>query len=237
MWSLAVDPSLASLTLLAAFGAGLLSVLSPCVVPLIPGYLAYLAGLSLKEARPSPVTRGRVGRQALWFVLGSGATVLALGATAVLLGDALSAYQEAMQRVGGLLLLIFGVALIGLVGVPWVSDEHRIALAPGRPAWWRSALAGLTFGACWSACSGPILGAILVLTTIRSLTPLQGAFFVLAFAVGQGVPFLLAGLLVDRASAGLRRIRPVTASVTRLGGVLLVLLGAVLVTGLFSTAG
>ncbi|HET8628470.1 MAG TPA: cytochrome c biogenesis protein CcdA [Thermomicrobiales bacterium] len=228
--------SAASLSLLAAFGAGLLSFLSPCVVPLIPGYLAYLAGLSLQEARRSPAARGRVASQALWFVLGSGAVVLALGTTAVLLGDALSAYQEVLQRVGGLLLLIFGVALTGLVHVPWVSDEHRIALAPGRAAWWRSGLAGLTFGACWSACSGPILGAILVLTTIRSLTPIQGVLFVLAFAAGQGVPFLLAGLLVDRADAALRRIRPVTALVMRLGGVLLILLGAVLVTGLFSTA-
>ncbi|MGH2366339.1 MAG: cytochrome c biogenesis CcdA family protein [Chloroflexota bacterium] len=228
---------LASVSLLAAFGAGVLSFLSPCVVPLVPGYLSYLAGMSLQETQRLPSARWQVSRQAIWFVLGSIVICMVLGTAAVLLGSALNAYQEGLQRIGGLFLIIFGIALAGLLRVPWVSDEHRIHLKPGKPVWWRSALAGLTFGACWSACTGPILGAILVLTTVRSLTPMQGVLFVLPFAIGQGVPFLLTAVLIDRVSTALRGARRFAAPLTRLGGVVLILLGAVLVSGIYANAG
>jgi cytochrome c-type biogenesis protein len=228
--------SLTTLSLLAAFGAGILSFLSPCVVALVPGYLSYLAGMSLEEAQSQPTARWQVSLHALWFVLGSVLILTLLGAAAALLGSTLSMYQQVLERIGGLLLILLGIALTGLVPVPWVSRGHHVQLKPGRPVWWRSGLIGMTFGASWSACAGPILGAILVLTAVRSLL-LQGVILMLTFALGQGVPFLLVGFLVDRAGTFLRRIRRYTALLTGIGGVILILIGISLLTGLFSNYG
>lgn len=221
--------SLTPLSLLAVLGAGLLSFLSPCVVALVPGYLAYLSGMSLEEVKSRPSARWQVSLQALWFVLGCTLFLTLLGAAAALLGSALSVYQQVLERVGGLVLILLGIALTGLVPVPWVSGEHRVQFKPGPPAWWRSGLIGMTFGAGWSACAGPILGAVLVLTAVKSV--------MLLFALGQGVPFLLVGLLVDRASPFLRRIRRSTALLTGIGGVILILVGFFLLTGLLNIAG
>ncbi len=225
---------LTPLSLLAVFGAGLLSFLSPCVVALVPGYLS---GMSLEKVKSRSSARWQVSLQALWFVLGCTLFLTLLGAAAALLGSALSVYQQVLERVGGLVLILLGIALTGLVPVPWVSGEHRVQFKPGPPAWWRSGLIGMTFGAGWSACAGPILGAVLVLTAVKSVVVLQGMMVMLLFALGQGVPFLLVGLLVDRASPFLRRIRRSTTLLTRIGGVILILVGFFLLTSLLNTAG
>jgi cytochrome c-type biogenesis protein len=192
--------------------------------------------MSLEEVKSRPSARWQVSLQALWFVLGCTLILMLLGAAAALLGSALSVYQQVLERVGGLVLILLGIALTGLMPVPWVSGEHRVQFKPGPPAWWRSGLIGMTFGAGWSACAGPILGAVLVLTAAGSVL-LQGMRVMLLFALGQGVPFLLVGLLVDRASPFLRRIRRSTALLTRIGGVILILVGFFLLTGLLNTAG
>ncbi|MFI5273225.1 MAG: cytochrome c biogenesis CcdA family protein [Ktedonobacterales bacterium] len=160
-----------------------------------------------------------------------------LGAAAAFLGSAVSVYQQVLERIVGLLLIFFGVALTDLLPIPWLSRDYHIPVKPGPSAWWRSALLGLTFGASWSACSSPILGSILVLTAARSLLLAQAVIIMLAFALGQGVPLLLVGFLIDRASTFLRRIRRYTARLSQVGGVILILLGIVLLTGLFSTTG
>jgi cytochrome c-type biogenesis protein len=238
--------ALTPIGLLAAFGAGMLSFLAPCVVPLVPGYLSFLAGTSLAVAPgQSPghpdqsvaahwTVRRQVSLHALWFVAGCTLVLMLLGATAALVGSALGAYQQVLERIGGLLLILFGVALTGLVPVAWLSFDHHVNVKPGRSAWWRSGLVGMAFGASWSACASPILGALLVLTAVRSLAVAQGVFVMLVFALGQGVPFLLVALLVDRAGPVLRRIRRYTHLFSVIGGVTLVLIGVFLVTGLFS---
>lgn len=228
---------LTSFSLLAAFGAGILSFLSPCVVPLVPGYLSFLADTSLAEVPGKPAVRWRVSRHALWFVLGSIVFVTLLGVITAVLGNALSTYQQVLEHVGGLLLMVFGIALTGWVPLPWLSGDHRVRMKPGRSVWWRSGLVGLSFGAGWSACSTPILGAVLVLTAAKTLLPLQVVIVMLAFGIGQGVPFFLTGVLVDRAGPFLRRIHRVTSLLTVIGGVTLILIGFFLLTGLFSTAG
>ena len=222
--------SLTSLGLLTAFGAGVLSFLSPCVFPLVPGYLSYLAGTSLEEAQSQPSTRWRVSRHALWFVLGFALLFTLLGAAAALAGLALHTYQQMLARIAGLLLILFGIALTGLVPVPWLSSDHRVQVKPGRSAWWRSGLIGMAFGAGWSACTGPILGSILVLTAANGQL-LRGVSFLIAYALGLGVPFLLAGILVDRASTLMRRIRRYTGPLSFIGGVILILMGMLILTG------
>jgi cytochrome c-type biogenesis protein len=234
--------ALTPIGLLAAFGAGMLSFLAPCVVPLVPGYLSFLAGTSLAVSPDHPdqsvaarwTVRRQVSLHALWFVAGCTLVLMLLGGAAAALGSELSVYQQVLERIGGLLLIVFGVALTGLVPVAWLSWDHRVNVKPGRSVWWRSGLVGMAFGASWSACASPILGALLVLTAVRSLAVAQGALVMLVFALGQGVPFLLVGLLFDRAGPVLRRIRRYTHLLSVIGGVTLILIGVFLVTGLFS---
>ena len=224
-------------SLFAAFGAGLLSFFAPCVLPLIPGYLAYLAGTNLEEAQHQSRLRWQVTLHALWFVLGCAIVLMLLGALAALFGKALSTYQQTLERVGGFLLILFGIALSGLLPIPWISSTHRVQIKPGRSIWWRSGLIGLAFGASWSACAGPILGTILVVTVVKSLGVLQGVLLMLIFAAGQGIPFLLVALLVDRASPFLRRLRRSTALLSYIGSAILIFVGISLLFGLFSTVG
>ncbi len=218
------------LGLLAAFGAGLLSFFSPCVFPLVPGYLSYLAGTSLQEAQSQPTTRWRVSLHAFCFVLGFALLFTLLGAAAALLGSALHTYQQVLARIAGLLLILFGIALTGLVPIPWVSRDHRVQVKQGASAWWRSGLIGMAFGAGWSACTGPILGSILVLTA-ASATLLQGVIFLLAYALGLGLPFVLVGILVDRTGTLMRRIRRYTGPLSFIGGAILILMGMLILTG------
>jgi cytochrome c-type biogenesis protein len=225
--------SLTSPGLLVAFGAGVLSFLSPCVFPLVPGYLSYLAGTSLEvaqETESQPTVRWRVSLHALWFVLGFTLLFTLLGAAAALLGSALRTYQQVLARLAGLLLILFGIALTGLVPIPWLSRDHRVQVQQGRSAWWRSGLIGMAFGAGWSACSGPILGSILVLTA-ASATLMQGVIFLLAYALGLGLPFLLVGILVDRVGRLMRRIHRFTGPLSLIGGAILILMGMLLLTG------
>jgi cytochrome c-type biogenesis protein len=222
--------SLTSPGLVAAFGAGILSFLSPCIFPLIPGYLSYLAGIKLEEAQCQPTARFRVSLHALCFVLGFALLFTLLGAIAGLVGLALHPYQQWLARVAGGLLILFGIALTGLVPIPWLRNDHRVQVKPGQSSWWRSGLVGMAFGAGWSACSSPILGAILALTAVAS-TLLQGAIFLLAYALGLGVPFLLVGLLVDRTGPLMRRIHRFTGFLSFLGGMSLILMGMLLLTG------
>jgi cytochrome c-type biogenesis protein len=229
--------SLTFVSLLAAFGAGLLSFLAPCVLPLIPGYLAYLAGTNREEIQHQSRLRFRVTLHALWFVLGCAIVLMLLGALAALFGKALSTYQQALERVGGFLLILFGIALSGLLPLPWISSTHRVQIKPGRSIWWRSGLIGLAFGASWSACASPILGTILVVTVVKSLGVLQGVILMLVFAAGQGIPFLFVALLVDRASPFLRRLRRSTALLSYIGSAILIFVGISLLFGLFSAVG
>lgn len=223
-----------SLGLVAAFGAGILSLLSPCVIALVPGYLCYLTGTSLKEAQTDPTTRWRVTLHAFWFVVGVTLLFMALGAVVSLSGSVLSAYQSVLERVGGLVLILFGIALTGLITIPWLSRDYRVQFKPGRSAWWRVVLMGMTFGASWSQCTGPMLGSILVLAAVKS-SLVQGVSLMLAFALGQGVPLLLAGILVDRVGTLIRRVQPFTARLSSVGGATMVLIGVFLVAGLFNS--
>jgi cytochrome c-type biogenesis protein len=225
-----------SLGLLEAFGAGLLSFLAPCVLPLVPGYLSYLAGVSLDETQSQPSTRWRVSLHALWFVLGCALLLTLLGVIAASFASLFHTYQLVLERISGLLLILFGIALTGLVPLPWLSRDHRLQVKSGQSTWWRSGLIGLTFGASWSACASPLLGAILVLTAV-GLRPLQGALVMLVFAMGQGVPFLLVGILVDHASTFLRRIRRYTVLFSYVAGAILILIGISLLLNLFSNYG
>lgn len=219
-----------------AFTAGLLSFLSPCVLPLIPSYATFVTGMSLDElTRAGGDRQGRstVLVHGLLFVLGFSLVFIALGASATFLGSLFNYYSEWVQRVGGVLLILFGVYLLGLIRLPGAGREYRVQLADKPAGYAGTMLVGVAFGAGWTPCIGPVLGGILTLAgTSGSLG--QGVLLLAVYSAGLAVPFLLATLALDRFLAAFRRFRHWMPWVQRASGALLLVVGVLLVTGSFT---
>jgi len=213
-----------------AFAAGLLSFLSPCVLPLIPSYVGFLTGLTVEEMQRR---RGAALLHAAWFVAGFSFIFMALGASASALGNLLLHYQVWPGRVGGVLVLLFGLYLLGVLRPAFLMRERKIELASKPIGYVGSALVGMTFGAAWTPCIGPILGGILTLAAARGSVT-QGTLLLGVYALGLAVPFLITAFALDRFLAWFQRFRPYIVWVDRVAGALLVLLGILLVTDRFT---
>jgi cytochrome c-type biogenesis protein len=222
---LRVTPSFA-----IAFIAGLLSFLSPCVLPLIPSYVGFLTGLTLEELE---VRRGTALLHAIWFVAGFSVVFVALGATASALGVVLLHSQVWIGRVGGVIVIVFGLYLLGILRPAFLMRDRRIELARKPLGYAGSALVGVTFGAAWTPCIGPILGAILTMAAAQASLAL-GAGLLTAYALGLAVPFLVAAVALDRFLVWFRKFRPYLVWVERVAGVLLIVLGLLLVSDRFT---
>ena len=218
------------LGVIAAFGAGVVSFLSPCVFPLVPGYLSYIGGTTAREAQREGAARWRVTAHALFFVLGFALIFALLGAAASSVGAVLSGHKLLLERVAGVMLIIFGLFLARLVPLPVLFQERRAHVAGREPALLRSALVGVAFGAGWSPCIGPILGSILALAAAGT-TLAQGVLLLLIYALGLGVPFILVGLAIDRAGSLVRRINRYTGPISILGGAIMVVTGVLILSG------
>jgi cytochrome c-type biogenesis protein len=213
-----------------AFGAGILSFLSPCVLPLIPSYLSFITGLSLEDAG---ARRWAAVTHAAFFVLGFTLIFVALGASATALGSVLRYHRVWLERIGGALIVLFGLYLLGVFQWGVLARERRIHLQNKPVGYLGSAIVGLAFGAGWSPCIGPILGAVLTYTSATA-TLGQGMGLLLAYSLGLGIPFLLAALLVDRFIGWFQRYRKFIPVVNRIAGAVLVIVGLLLLTGYFS---
>jgi cytochrome c-type biogenesis protein len=215
------------LALPVALVAGLVSFFSPCVLPLLPGYLSYATGLSgvdLADAR-----RGRMLVGSLLFVLGFSFVFVTLGTLSGALGDWLWSYQRQITLVLGVFTILVGVAFLGLV--PWLQRDVRVHRVPavGLAA---APLLGVLFGLGWTPCIGPTLSAVSTLA-FNEGTASRGAVLSVAYCLGLGIPFLVAGLAFPRMLNAVRWVRRHQAWVTRLGGVMLVAVGLLLVTGVW----
>jgi len=216
------------ISLTIAFAAGLLGFLSPCIVPLIPGYISFVSGLSLQEMEAAERRQhaGRVLLATLLFVMGFAFIFTALGASASLLGNFILSNRLWLSRIGGVLVIALGLAV--LLKVPALYRERRFHLAR-RPLGLAGAFpVGMAFGFAWTPCVGPVLTAVLTLAAQEQNTQ-RGALLLFTYALGLGVPFLLAALLLTLAFdlSWLRRYsRPITA----VSGVFLVVMGVALVT-------
>jgi len=213
-----------------AFVAGLLSFLSPCVLPLIPSYVGFLTGLTLEELE---VRRGTALVHAGWFVAGFSLVFVALGATASALGAVLLHSQVWMGRIGGVIVLLFGLYLLGVLRPAFLLRERRVQLAHKPVGYLGSAVVGITFGAAWTPCIGPILGAILTLAAAGSSIG-QGTALLAVYSLGLAIPFLVTALALDWFLVWFQRFRPYIVWVDRIAGALLLLLGVLLVTDRFT---
>jgi cytochrome c-type biogenesis protein len=212
-----------------AFVAGLASFLSPCVLPLVPGYLSYMSGLQGADAEPRPLwTAGVAGA----FVLGFTAVFVALGATATLLGSFLRDNQETITRIGGIVIIAMGLLFMGVIRVPWLYREARWHPTP-QAGMWGSVMLGAAFAFGWTPCIGATMGAVLAMAAGRGAAggPGEGAFLLAVYSLGLGLPFILAGLGVARLTGAVRWLRTHTRVLTVLSGALLVVVGVLFVTG------
>ena len=213
-----------------AFVAGVLSFLSPCVLPLIPSYVGFLTGLTLEELE---VRRGTAVAHALWFVAGFSLIFIALGATASALGVLLLRSQVWIGRIGGVVVILFGLYLLGVLRPTLLMRERKVQLARKPLGYIGSAFVGITFGAAWTPCIGPILGAILTLAAAQASVG-HGAALLTAYSAGLALPFVVTALALDRFLAWFQRFRPYLVWVERTAGTLLILLGLLLVTDRFT---
>src|SRR5437773_154016 len=213
-----------------AFAAGLLSVLSPCVLPLIPSYVGFLTGLSLDEVE---ARRGTALAHALWFVAGFSLIFIALGATASALGVLLLRSQVWIGRIGGVVVVLFGLYPLGIVRPAFLMRERRPELARKPLGHLGSAFVGITFRPAWAPCIGPLLGAILTLAAAQASVA-HGTALLGVYALGLAIPFVITALALDRFLGWFQRFRPYIVWVDRIAGALLVLLGILLVTDRFT---
>lgn len=216
--------------LLLAFSAGVLSFLSPCVLPLIPSYLSFITGMSLDEMGER---RHTAVVHALLFIGGFTLIFMALGAGATAIGRLLNTQQVWLERVGGLLIIVFGLYLLGVFNWGLLARERRIHFQNKPIGYLGSVLVGIAFGAGWTPCIGPILGSILALT-IPGADLGRGLGLLFAYSMGLAVPFIVAAIGVDRFSSWFQKYRRYMPLVTKISGGVLVAVGALLVSGYFS---
>lgn len=223
-----------SLGLAVAFSAGVLSFLSPCVLPLIPSYATFITGMTVDELRAdSGRTRHAVLVHGLLFVLGFAGVFILLGASATFLGALLSYASRWIEIFGGVLLLLFGLYLLGLLRLPGASREWRVHLADKPVGYLGTVLVGVAFGAGWTPCIGPILGGILTLAATRGSVG-EGMGLLAVYSLGLALPFLLATLLLERFLGAFARFRRFLPWVSRASGGLLIGLSLLLLSGGFA---
>ncbi|HLX57732.1 MAG TPA: cytochrome c biogenesis CcdA family protein [Ktedonobacteraceae bacterium] len=219
-------------TLGVAFIAGLASFLSPCVLPLVPIYLAQLVGQSIyqstgdqgEQVEVDGPARLNTFLHALVFVAGFTLAFVSLGATASALGAFLKIHQFLLRQVGGVLLVIIGLHLTGLFKLPFLYRQKRFEYRPNRPGYPASFLIGLIFAIGWTPCVGLILGPILVLAS-NTETLREGVLLLLIYSLGLGIPFLLLGLGLDRLSKVLKWLKPHAGKIEIGTGIIMILMG------------
>jgi len=218
------------ITLLAAFGAGLLSFLSPCVLPLVPSYISYVTGLSLDQLQRSTEReefRKAIMLNSLLFIAGFSTIFIALGASASLLGQWLFEYQEYLRKTGGVLVILMGFYVLGVFNIGWLARDTRLHFHARPLGYGGSFLIGVAFAAGWTPCIGPILGTILLYAG-TSDTVLDGFTLLGFYSLGLGLPLFAAAIGLDRFLSHVKSIRRYMKPISVASGVLLVAVGILL---------
>ena len=220
----------ASVGLFLAFSAGLLSFLSPCVLPLIPSYITFITGLSFDEVQSS---RRVALVHGLLFVLGFSLIFLALGATATVIGRVMFSQRDLITKIGGVMIIVFGLYLVGVLNIGFFARERRVHLANKPVGYLGTVLVGIAFGAGWTPCIGPILGSILLYASTEADLP-RGLALLSAYSLGLGVPFILSALAVDRFMSFFQKFKKQMLWMQRGAGVLMIGIGVLMITNQFT---
>ena len=219
-------------TLLAALIAGLVSFLSPCVLPLVPPYLVFMAGTSLErlaDKEPEPRVKRETVAAAILFVLGFGTVFVALGASASVIGSLIRAYSGPLAIIAGVVIIVMGLHFLGLTPIALLHRQKRLEVT--KPVGlWGAYVIGLAFAFGWTPCIGPILAAILAVAASEQ-TVAKGAGLLAVYSLGLGIPFVIAALAVEPFAAFLSRFKTYLHRVEQAMGALLVLTGIAFLTG------
>jgi cytochrome c-type biogenesis protein len=218
----------------AAFLAGVLMFLAPCTLPIVPGYLAFIAGVPEKEISKTGFTgaRRRVLYNALWFCIGFSLIFIVLGLFAASIGSLLGPWRPLISRLSGIVIVVFGLTMLGVLKIPVLMSERRIRtphlIVVGRPE--SSFLMGVLFALGWTPCIGPILGTILLFAS-SSATAFQGAFLLGVFSLGLAVPFIFTAFLISSAGKWFARMHGSISLLSKIAGGLLVVFGIYMMFG------
>jgi cytochrome c-type biogenesis protein len=222
-----------------AFGAGFVSFISPCVLPLVPAYLSLLTGSTLEELQGQEngaELRALAIGHAVAFVAGFTLVFVALGLTASAIGGVLSANRVLIAQIGGVIVVILGLHMMGMLRIPVVMRDTRVHVQHEQRTYWTSGLVGIAFAAGWSPCIGPILAGILAIASQQHNA--EAAFLLLVYSLGLAVPFLLTAVAIGAVLPVLNRIKRFLPAIEFTAGLFLVAVGLVLVNNAFySVAG
>jgi cytochrome c-type biogenesis protein len=228
-----------NVTLFAAFIAGVLSFISPCVLPLIPGYLSFVSGVTLDEMRGTGTVtaptdaRRRAVIMSIAFVLGFSLVFISLGASATALGSLLMEHLSLLGKIAGVVIILFGLHMMGVLRIGWLYSEKRMQTS-GKPAGFFGAmLVGIAFAFGWTPCIGPILAAILAVAATQESVG-EGVKLLAVYSAGLGVPFIATSLAINKFFAASARIRKHYHTIEVVSGVLLVAVGVLIFTNRFT---
>ena len=221
--------------IIAAFFAGTISFLSPCVLPLVPGYISIVSGISLDQlqAEQDPAIKRTVVLNSVVFILGFSLTFIALGASATVIGQAVMQYSSVLYRIAGLLIIVFGLHLIGIIKIPFLYRDTRFHSTTKPRGMIGAFVLGLAFAFGWSPCLGPILAGILTYAASRE-TAYSGMGLLAVYSAGLGLPFLLTSLGINRFLGFYGRFKHHLRKVEIASGVLVVVIGLLIFTNSLS---
>jgi len=227
-------------TFLAAFVAGVLSFISPCVLPLIPGYLSYISGLTLDEMQGTGDTamsfgeaRRRVLAASIFFILGFSFVFICFGAAASVLGQYMLERQRLLAKIAAVIVILFGLHTMGVLRIGWLYSEKRVQVERKPTTLFGAFFVGLAFAFGWTPCIGPILGGILAIAGTQQ-TVGQGVQLLAVYSAGLGLPFLLTALAINQFFTVFKRIRKHYHLIEIVSGLLLVLIGVLIFTNRFT---
>ncbi|MBV9440975.1 MAG: cytochrome c biogenesis protein CcdA [Candidatus Eremiobacteraeota bacterium] len=222
-----------SVNVATAFLAGLVSFVSPCVLPLIPAYLSFLTGSSLEElkAQSDAASRARVMLHALAFVAGFTVVFMAIGLSASAVGSLLASYKDWIARFGGAVVILLGLNMLGLFKIPALMMDKRLQIRSANRSFFASFLVGIGFAAGWSPCVGPILSGIILLASQEHYA--RAAFLLFVYSMGLAVPLLITAGAITQSLGALGRVKRYLGAIEVGAGAFLVAAGLVIVTGTF----
>lgn len=231
-----MDPFARSVDIWTAFGAGILSFISPCILPIIPSFMFFIGGTSAgalksEEENEKKQSQKQILLSALCFILGFSIVFIALGATATSLGQVLKSQQELLRKLGGVMVIVLGLHMMGVIEIKALLYEKRMHFKARPPGYLGAVLIGLSFALGWTPCIGPILGAILAVASTKSNVS-EGVMLLSMYSLGLGIPFFITALLMDRIFVHFRKLQKHMQTISIVSGVFLILVGIMIFTNM-----